>query len=130
MAMKCLSCGGVYEPIGADKVPYVHVCAPVLCVAVTRAGVAGLTPLALVKPDDVVQVQRGAAVIGVPFKDVQVDDHRIGDVHLERSNKRDENVVRVDFVNSVKVPVIKAVGAGASTVIAVAPAPPALLDAI
>lgn len=130
MAMKCMTCGGVYEPIGPDKVPYTHVCGPVLCVAVTRDGVAGLTPLTLVQPGDLVQVQRGAAVISVPFKDVQADDHRVGDVHLERSNKRDENVVRVDVVNGVKTPVIKAVGGGVSTVIPVAPAPPALLDGL
>lgn len=129
-AMKCTACGGVYQTIGADNVPYVHVCGPVTCVAIARAGVAGIVPLTKVQPGDVVQVQRGSAVVAVAVKDVQAGDVRIGDVLVERANKRDENVTRVDLVNGVKTPVLKSEGAGNTVAVNGGPAAPVLLDAL
>lgn len=39
--VQCLSCGGRYEPIGADGVPYAHVCPPLSAFELDAAVTAG-----------------------------------------------------------------------------------------
>jgi hypothetical protein len=75
MPTKCKSCGGVYEPIGADGTQYFHACAPVHRAKVKRAD---------------------GSIILVDLGDVRVDDERLDDVLEERADKRDENVVPVE----------------------------------
>ena len=122
MAKQCTACGGVYEPLGADGVAYYHVCPPVTRVPVLRAGVAQLVDLAAVKLVDVVVVQRAGAKVQVAVALLAPGDVRLGDVHVERPDHRDETIVPA-VVAGVVVGVPKAGGAGAKDVVVVPPDP-------
>lgn len=87
---RCKACGGVYEPIGSDGVPYYHICPPVTLVAVQRDGKAQRVPLPELLPSDSVRVQRGPDKVTVTVDALQPGDHRVGDSERERPNKRDE----------------------------------------
>lgn len=90
MAKRCKACGGVYDQLGSDGVPYYHVCPPITLVAVQRDGTAQRVPLPELRPTDSVRVQRGADRVTTTVAAQQRDDHRIGDSLAERPNKRDE----------------------------------------
>lgn len=103
--VKCLSCGGVYDPVSQGGGRYYHACPPIIRVAVERDGAAQLVDLADVKSTDVIAVQRAGAAVKVAVADVKADDMRLGDTFVERADKRDENVriVGVDQHGSAKV---------------------------
>lgn len=128
MAKQCVTCGGVYEPISRDGLPYFHACPPITCVAVTRAGKAGLVPITKLAPTDMVRVERSGAAIDVAAADLLADDVRSGDVQLPRPNARDENVIVTRSGTGQRVTQPKAEGLGAIDVEAVAVVAPALLD--
>ena len=68
----CRSCGGRYEPIGADGARYFHAC-----------------PLRRR-----VKVRRGAAELLVDLDQVLDTDVRLAELDVERPNRRNENVRR------------------------------------
>jgi hypothetical protein len=45
MALKCLSCGGIYAPLQADGSEYYHVCPPLSAVELAAAVKAGVVTL-------------------------------------------------------------------------------------
>lgn len=127
MAKQCTACGGIYEPIGADGVAYYHVCPPRLRVPVLRAGVARLVDGVDVKPDDVIAVRRGDRKVTVAVAAAAPDDVRLGDVHEERPDHRDETIV-ASLVDDKVVGVLKREGAGAREIRVVPPDPLAVFE--
>lgn len=90
MATQCTACGGIYESRQPDGTDYYHACPPITKVAVRRAGQVQFVELADVRPTDEVRVYRGGKPVTVLVSALLVDDRRIGDVTVERPNKRDE----------------------------------------
>lgn len=68
----CQSCGGRYEPIGADGVRYFHAC----------------------PPQRRVRVRRGATELLVALEEVLDTDVQLEELDVERPNRRNENVRR------------------------------------
>lgn len=127
MAKECRACGGVYEPMGADGVAYYHACPPIVKVPVLRGGASRLVDLGSARPDDVVVVRRGDRKVRIPVQDAQPDDVRLGDVHEERPDRRDETIV-ASIVRDVVVGVPKREGAGAREVVVGPPDPFTVFD--
>lgn len=125
---QCQSCLGTYASVGDDGVPYTHVCPPVACVKATRAGVTGYTPLAKLRPTDTIRVLRAGVEVDTLVSAIQATDQRVGDLAIDRPNKRDETVV--GYTDPVKRtgPILKSVGDGVKPLAPVPPAPPTLLD--
>jgi antitoxin (DNA-binding transcriptional repressor) of toxin-antitoxin stability system len=90
--VKCLSCGGTYEPIGADGLRYYHACPPVTRRHVVRAGAPLDVPLDEVQPTDTVTVLRAGAPVAVLVSALTKDDTIVGDTQAPRPNARDENI--------------------------------------
>lgn len=124
---RCLSCGGTYDPISADGVPYFHVCPPITAVRAERNGKPVLVELAALRDSDVVNVQRDGAIVSVAIKAIQADDLRLGDTPIERPNKRDERPART-FVDGEPVVGPKEEGAGVEAVPTPDPIPLVLAD--
>lgn len=127
--MKCLSCDGIYEPIGRDGIRYFHACPPVLYVSVVRNGQAGIVPLRELAAADVVKVIRNGKTVDAAVAALLEGDIRVGDVALPHPNARDENVEIVRNAKGERVSQIKAAGAGVVDVVIVAPLPPPVLPA-
>jgi hypothetical protein len=85
---KCLSCGGVYEPVLPDGLDYYHKCAPLTATELAAAVQAGKLSLPI---DPVTKVE-------------ETPDEAVQRRSYERANARDENVTP----NGA----LKAVGAG------------------
>lgn len=130
MTRQCNACQGIYETVSADGVPYFHVCAPISAVAVERNGKAILVPVAAVQPADVITVIRAGKATPIRADAIQADDQRVGDVAIERPNKRDETPVP-EIVNGKRTSRPAAEGAGAIAIATVEePAPVLVTDAL
>lgn len=70
--LRCISCQGEYDDVGADGVPYFHACPPIARVRIRRDGQA----------------------LTVDLADLLPTDERIADVTRERPDRRDENTAR------------------------------------
>lgn len=128
MRLECQSCGGTYDSISGDGVPYFHVCSP-LSNAEKRALLAsgGL----VLRPDLQKQFQAAetadAAATAAGTAATNVDALLMA-ITIERPNKRDENIVT--GAKDGKPAVIVAEGAGALELVqAVEPAPVATFPA-
>lgn len=95
--LECKSCGGRYEPIGADAVRYFHTCPP------------------LSLPELKAAVDRGAVVLP---KGESVDQAFAARIY-ERGSKRDENVTAARDAKGAAV--IKAEGNGTLAIASVTP---------
>ena len=95
--MRCKSCGGEYDPLPTDGVPYFHACPPITTVHVERAGaIVRVLPAAFVETD-----------------------RRSGDQQIQRADKRDENV-KVTGYDKTGNPIVAPKSEGKGT----EPAPP------
>ena len=88
--MKCNSCGGEYQDVSADGVPYFHSCPPVTRCRVKRNGAWIDVELAAVVPTDIVKVKRNGAIVETLVSAIEAADERQGDTKTERADKRDE----------------------------------------
>lgn len=101
MAKQCNACGGVYDEIGPDRVPYYHVCPPVIRVPVLRDGQRQLVDLDKLRPTDSIRVLRDGQRTTVLVSAMVAGDVRLGDVPVQRRNHRDETPV--PFFDGVKM---------------------------
>ena len=108
---RCESCGGEYATHQADGMDYFHACPPENRIAVVRADEPITVGLGELRADDLVRVRRGDAPIDVLARDIGPDDVRLGDVRVERADKRDENVTEA-IVDGKRTRAPKADGAG------------------
>ena len=83
--VKCVTCGGVYEPVLADGLRYFHVCPPLSVAELAAAVQAGKVRL----PDD---PATGAA---------ETPEIAVTRRTYERANARDENVTRDGLPKSI-----------------------------
>lgn len=127
MATQCTTCGGIYEPVGADGCAYFHTCPPITYAAVVRNGKAGLVSIQKLAADDLITVERDGAAVQIAAGNMLPGDVRLGDVSRPRPNARNENVTTA-IVDGARTPTIIAEGAGAVELPAIAPivAPPVL----
>lgn len=113
--LRCKSCGGEYTDVQADGTRYAHVCPPTTQATVERAGKSTTVDLAAVQPTDTIVVQRGTTTVKIAVSELQPGDVRIGDVTVERADKRDENPIGPSLVPGEPAP-IKAEGQGVTPV--------------
>jgi len=117
--MRCKSCGGEYDPLPTDGVPYFHACPPITTVHVERAGNPIDVPLADVRATDLLFVERAGAIVRVLPAAFVETDRRSGDQQIQRADKRDENV-KVTGYDKTGNPIVAPKSEGKGT----EPAPP------
>lgn len=115
--VQCQSCGGTYEPIGANGIRYFHTCPPVVCLVVTRDGQRINVRLSDVKATDVVKVRRGAELLDIFAAAQLADDVRVEQNEQPRPDARDERIV----ARNGDTELIAAPGLGVRPVIVVPP---------
>lgn len=90
--VKCESCGGVYEPVQPDGMPYFHACPPLALHELRRAIVDGTVQLSRF---DLLRLReaRQADVDSPPAPgETSREDAVLETLIVERPNRRDENV--------------------------------------
>lgn len=91
--VKCLSCGGTYEPIQADGTTYFHACPPLAVHEIRRGLGDGTVQLPRATLQRLRAAENSDAQAPPPAGELSQVDQVLGALVIERPERRDENVV-------------------------------------
>lgn len=113
--VECLTCGGRYEPVGADGVRYFHACPPFAAHEIRAALDAGTLALSVTNRARLKRAQDADAVNPPKPDETTNVDAFLSSLIVERPNKRDENVLTGATKDAPAV--IKSAGAGVAELV-------------
>lgn len=122
--LTCKSCGGTYDPIGADGMAYFHSCPPLSLPELKAALTGGAVRLSAAFAQRLKAAQDADAARPPDAAGPLAVDELLATIVVERPNKRDENILggRGDDRHD-----LRAEGAGVDAAAAPAPDPPIVL---